>query len=182
MKIRNIVSTILLLVGVNSFASDIKSQTIFVDVIRSEPIYKTVNIRVPYDEVVSKAYEVSVPCGYDEPSTVNNNSIGLDTIIGAGLGIALGNQVGKGNGRTVAKIAGGLLGAGVANNYYRENFDNVQYCKETRYKDEVVTHYDYTTKEKLQGYRNIFIFNGHKYTKITNRPKKTIRVRSTISF
>jgi len=45
----------------------------------------------------------------------NDNSIGLDTIVGATLGIALGNQIGKGNGRDVAKIAGGLLGASIAN-------------------------------------------------------------------
>jgi len=181
MKTKNLISVILLLVGVNSFASDIKSQTVYVDVIKSEPIYKTVNIRVPYEEVVSKAYEVSVPCGHTT-NTVNNNSIGLDTIIGAGLGVVLGNQVGKGNGRTAAKIAGGLLGAGVANNYYRQNSNDIKYCKETRYKDEVVTRYEYTTKEKLQGYKNTFIYNGHKYTKITHRPKKTILVRSTISF
>ena len=37
----------------------------------------------------------------------NDNSIGLDTIVGATLGVALGNQIGKGNGRDVAKIAGG---------------------------------------------------------------------------
>ena len=182
MKTRNLISMILFLTGVSGFASEIKSQTVFVDVIKSEPIYKTVNIRVPYEEVISKSYEVSVPCGYDDANTINENLIGLDTIIGAGLGIALGNQMGKGNGRTVAKIAGGLLGAGVANQYYRQNSHGVKYCKETRYKDEVVTRYDYSTKEKLQGYRNTFIYNGHKYTKLTKRPLKTVRVRSTISF
>ena len=182
MKTRNLILVILLLIGVSGFSQEIKSQMVFVDVIKSEPIYKTVNIRVPYEEVVSKAYEVSVPCGNDETDMIDDNSIGLDTIIGAGLGIALGNQMGKGNGRTVAKIAGGLLGAGVANQYYRQNSHNVKYCKETRYRDEVVTRYDYITKEKLQGYKNTFIYNNHKYTKLTKRPLKTVRVRSTISF
>ena len=44
-----------------------------------------------------------------------DNTIGLDTIVGATLGVAIGNQIGKGNGRDVARVAGGILGAGIAN-------------------------------------------------------------------
>ena len=36
----------------------------------------------------------------------NDNSIGLDTLVGATIGVAIGNQVGKGNGRDVARVAG----------------------------------------------------------------------------
>lgn len=64
----------------------------------------------------------------------NDNSIGLDTIVGATLGVALGNQIGKGNGRDVAKIAGGLLGASIANSSrtpsyggYDESYNNNYY-------------------------------------------------------
>ena len=46
----------------------------------------------------------------------DNNSIGLDTVVGATIGVAIGNQIGKGNGKDVARVAGGLLGAAVANN------------------------------------------------------------------
>ena len=46
----------------------------------------------------------------------DNNTIGLDTIVGATIGVAIGNQIGKGNGRDVARVAGGLLGATIANN------------------------------------------------------------------
>ena len=46
----------------------------------------------------------------------NDNSIGLDTIVGATLGVAIGNQIGRGNGKDVARVAGGLIGAGIANN------------------------------------------------------------------
>lgn len=46
----------------------------------------------------------------------DNNSIGLDTVVGATLGVAIGNQIGSGNGRDVARIAGGILGATIANN------------------------------------------------------------------
>ena len=63
----------------------------------------------------------------------DNNTIGLDTIVGATLGVAIGNQIGKGNGKDVARVAGGLLGASIANNsrdskVYRDNdYDNGNY-------------------------------------------------------
>lgn len=46
----------------------------------------------------------------------DNNTIGLDTVVGATLGVAIGNQIGRGNGKDVARVAGGLLGAAIANN------------------------------------------------------------------
>ena len=46
----------------------------------------------------------------------DNNTIGLDTVVGATLGVAIGNQIGQGSGRDAAKVAGGILGAVVANN------------------------------------------------------------------
>ena len=73
----------------------------------------------------------------------DNNSIGLDTLVGATIGVAIGNQVGKGNGRDVARVAGGLLGAGIANStrtpsyssngYYDDNNYNSGYTRSTTY-------------------------------------------------
>jgi len=72
----------------------------------------------------------------------DNNSIGLDTLVGATIGVAIGNQVGKGNGRDVARVAGGLLGAGIANStrtpsysngYYDNNSYNNNYERSTTY-------------------------------------------------
>ena len=58
----------------------------------------------------------------------DNNSIGLDTLVGATSGVAIGNQIGGGNGRDVARVAGGLLGAGIANSTrtpsYSSGYDN----------------------------------------------------------
>lgn len=70
-----------------------------------------------------------------------DNSIGLDTIVGATLGVAIGNQIGKGNGRDVARVAGGILGAGIANstrtpsyaNGYDDSYSNVYSRPTTTY-------------------------------------------------
>ena len=57
----------------------------------------------------------------------DNNSIGLDTVVGATIGVAIGNQIGKGNGKDVARVAGGLLGAAVANNARTPSYDTNKY-------------------------------------------------------
>ena len=57
----------------------------------------------------------------------DNNSIGLDTLVGATLGVAIGNQIGKGNGKDVARVAGGLLGASIANNSRTPSYSNNYY-------------------------------------------------------
>ena len=189
MKTRNIILAGFLTLGLNSLYANQNNYKnhhnnnnnfTMVKVNKSEPIYKTVNIRVPYDEVVSKSYTVSVPCG-QEYSDVDNNSFGIDTLVGVGIGAAIGNQIGNGNGKVAARVIGGLIGANIANQNRRSSYQT-KYCNETRYKDEVVTRYDYITKEKLQGYRNTFSFNGKTYTKITNHPRKKIRVRTSISY
>ncbi len=177
---KTLILTGLLAITANNLSASPTSSTQYVDVISSEPIYKTINVRVPYEEVVSKSYTVKVPCGQSY-SEQNQNSIGIDTIIGAGLGVALGHQVGKGSGKTAAKVLGGLLGAGIANGNRAGQYQT-NYCNETRYRDEVVTRYDYVTEKKIQGYLNKFIFNGVEHTKRTNRPQKVIKIRTTISF
>lgn len=68
----------------------------------------------------------------------SNNELGLDTLVGATLGVVVGNQIGKGTGKDVARVAGGLLGASIANgtrdsrnnNYnsnYNDNYNNNNY-------------------------------------------------------
>ena len=63
----------------------------------------------------------------------DNNSIGLDTLVGATIGVAIGNQVGKGNGRDVARVAGGLLGAAVANGTRTPSYSNDYYSSPNDY-------------------------------------------------
>ena len=64
----------------------------------------------------------------------NNNELGLDTLVGATLGVVVGNQIGKGTGKDVARVAGGLLGASIENgprdsrnNNYNDNYNNNNY-------------------------------------------------------
>lgn len=178
MKLKVILSISLFLSGMVGLFAD--STVSYANVEKSEPIYRTANVRVPYEEVVSTAYTVKVPCGesYEKRDT---NTLGLDTIIGAGIGLAIGNQVGGGKGRDVAKAVGGLSGAYIANQH-RDSGYTTQYCNETRYKDKVITKYDYVKEDRITGYRNIFTHNGKRYTKISKKPLHRVRITTTISF
>ena len=178
LQVKYLSLVLLLLLSVSEMLG--QSDVTYIGVEKSEPIYRTVNVRVPYEEVVSKAYVVIVPCGqnYQQKET---NSLGLDTIIGAGIGLAIGNQVGSGSGRDIAKAVGGLSGAYMANQN-RDGEYSTQYCNETRYKDEVVTKYDYVSEEKVTGYRNTFTYEGKRYTKISKYPLKQVKITTSISF
>ena len=77
----------------------------YADVLRSDPVYERVRVSAPREEC------------YDERVTHRdgrgNNAGG--TILGAIVGGALGNQVGKGDGRKAATIAGAVAGGAIGN-------------------------------------------------------------------
>ncbi|AXX92591.1 hypothetical protein CPU12_01855 [Malaciobacter molluscorum LMG 25693] len=155
------------------FANSLKSNE-FVRVTHSEPIYKEVRINKPIQECYEKEYRQKI---YDDNYSSNNNSIGIDTIVGVTAGAILGNQIGKGNGNTAAKIVGGLIGGKIANELRSNSFNNYHY--ETRYE----TKYEKVrTKRVITGYRNYFNYDGIRYSKVTKNPKKRIRVYKTIDF
>lgn len=153
-----------------------------VRVTHSEPIYKYVTVKKPIQECYEEEYLHRVPGRkiYEENS---NNSIGIDTIIGATAGVVIGNQIGKGNGRDAAKIVGGLLGGAIANNMRDENvvYGEDEYVTRTRTK--CVTRYEKVRQKRvIKGYKNYFIYNGVEYFKITKKSKRRIKVSKTITF
>jgi len=159
-----------------------------VDVIRSEPFYKTITKQIPYEECRDVEYEQKVPSSYTTTSRRQNNDnhIGLDTLIGVAGGAVVGNQIGKGNGRVAAKIIAGLLGGALANNM-RSNretttYQSNDYYYETKTIRKCKTKYETYKEEVNMGYKNYFIYQGKEIFKITNRPKKRLHLKNTISF
>ncbi len=163
----------------------------YVKVRYSEPIYEYIYDKEFREECQEVRYKVNNR-NYDDRyySSNYNDELGVDTLIGTAAGTVLGSQIGKGNGRIAAQIVGGLLGAKVAheirNNYkpnhryergYRD-YDNYSY--ETR-----TECYDNPRKVKrkmITGYKNYFVYKGVEHYKITNRPKKRVKITHTISF
>jgi len=122
------------------------SITIELPVTHSEPIYRTVTKRVPYQECYDKTEQVRIFCGNDS----DENIIGIDTLIGITAGVILGNQIGKGNGRSAAKVLGGIAG-GLASNGMRNS--NNDYCYEERKRRVCETNYEQSTSKRQIGYK-----------------------------
>lgn len=76
------------------------------DVLRADPVYEQVRSERPHEVCED------VPVQYRESG--GNRTAG--TVIGAIVGGALGNTVGKGDGRRAATIAGAVAGGAVGNN------------------------------------------------------------------
>lgn len=149
----------------------------YAKVTHSEPIYEYVYERIPQEECVEE--KVRIPRKSD--NYYNSNAIGLDTIIGATTGVVIGNQIGKGNGRTAAKIIGGLMGGAIANNLRdNERYSNVGHDYEIRTRC-----YDRSKsvqRKMLTGYKNYFIYNGQEHFKVTHKAKKRIKITHSIDF
>lgn len=99
-------------------------------------------------------------------------------LLGALIGGALGNQVGKGDGRTAATIGGavigGAIGAHVDSNdrydEYRDSSGVVRRCRMVGYNNA----YD---NRGYSGYRVTYTYGGNTYRAITRyNPGRTIRV------
>jgi len=125
------------------FASSI---AIELPVTHSEPIYRTVTKRVPYQECYDKTEQVRISCGNEN----DRNMIGIDTLIGITAGVVLGNRIGKGNGRSAAKVLGGIAG-GLVSNSMRNNYNDS--CFEDRTRRVCETHYEQSTSKRQIGYK-----------------------------
>lgn len=102
------------------------------------------------------------------------------TVLGALIGGALGNQVGKGDGRKAATIAGAVIGGAIANNRadghaydeYRDDRGTVRRCRMVN-----ESGYDDRGSNGINGYTVTYRYAGQTYQAYTRmRPGRTIRV------
>lgn len=100
-------------------------------------------------------------------------------VVGAIVGGALGNQVGKGDGRDAATVAGAIIGGVIGNNVardskqyeYRDDSNSVRRCR-TVYDDNNSSRYG-----NYDSYKVTYRYAGQTYTAMTDyRPGRTIRV------
>ncbi|MCK4736912.1 MAG: glycine zipper 2TM domain-containing protein [Sulfurimonas sp.] len=126
-----------------------------------------------WEQCYEDTVEIDVACGQRD-----TNSIGIDTLIGAGLGIALGNQIGSGRGKAAAKVGGGLIGAYSANQM-RDGGGN---CKSYETITKCNPIYEYKTVNRTIGYNNCAYIDGERYCKRTKRPIKWLRYKKSITI
>lgn len=137
------------------------------DVLRVDPVYDNVQSVRPREE----CYDAEV----EHRDSRGNNTAG--TVIGAIVGGALGNTVGKGDGRKAATIAGAVAGGAIGNSASRRD-DRYYSSTETRCR----TVEDRVSERRIVGYDVQYRYRGDVFmSQLDYDPGERMRVRVSIS-
>ena len=146
-------------------------------VIRSKPIYKTITKRVPYQE----CWNENVPVQrYNSRYERDDNPLGV--LIGSVAGGIIGNQVGRGRGRTAATVGGALIGGVVGHNLSRKSHHRRDSYTSYEERKRCVTRYNETQEEKFVGYKNIARYKGRKIVRISHRRLRYIPINIQVNY
>ena len=143
------------------------------EVVRVEPIRRQVRVSEPVRECWQETRPVS-------NGPFSSSHIG-GTLLGGAIGTVVGNQVGRGRGKDVARVAGALIGGAIGHNVSidraRQRGDETvrgyERC-DVRYRDSFV--------ERIEGYDVTYEYAGREYlTRMPYDPGERIRVRVDVS-
>jgi len=142
-----------------------------IPVIKSEPVYKVVTKRTPYQE----CWDEQVPV-----SSGANNDGTIGALIGGVAGGILGHQVGGGSGKTAATVGGAIIGTLVGKNLADKG--NNQPTTTYRTQRKCVTKYNETQEERFVGYKNVGNYKGKTIIKYSNKPLQRIRLFVSVNY
>jgi uncharacterized protein YcfJ len=145
----------------------------FAPVVHVEPLRRQVRVSEPVRECWQET-------SYAPDGPFSSNHVGA-TLLGSAIGIALGNQVGHGRGKDVARVAGAVIGGAIGHNVsvdrerqqYADGGRSVERC-DVRYRD--------SYEERIDGYRVTYEYAGRQYvTRMPYDPGERIRVRVAVT-
>ena len=145
----------------------------FADVLHVEPIRNQVRVSEPVRECWQETRPVSEgPFSY--------NHVG-GTLLGGALGTVVGNQIGHGRGKDVARVAGALIGGAIGHNVSVDRQRQLGGARvrteercEVRYRDSFV--------ERIDGYDVTYEYAGREYvTRMPYDPGARLRVRVDVT-
>ena len=174
---RNIYLGIVLLVLSSSLFGESITFSKSVRVISSEPIYRTIVKRKPYQECWNE--EVPVTYGGDYDRSGDNVASAL---IGGAAGGILGHQIGKGHGKDAATIGGAIIGSLIGQSMASPNARRRAPHTSYRVQRKCVTKYTETTEERITRYKNVAEYKGHTIIKYSDRPLRRIPLTVTVSY
>jgi uncharacterized protein YcfJ len=160
----------IILIPILAFSMSLSANSIkyneTVDVIKSEPIHKTIITRTPYQE-----------CWDEEVTSNSSEESPIGALIGGVAGGILGNQIGGGSGKTAATVGGAIVGTLVGKNLSEKGNH-----PSTTVQRRCVTKYQEHSEEKLVGYKNIADYKGKTIVKYSDRPLDKIRLRIKVEY
>jgi uncharacterized protein YcfJ len=117
---------------------------------------------------------------YADDGALSSRHIG-GTLVGALIGGALGNQVGDGRGRQVARAAGAIIGGAVGHNVSRER-QRQRYGDERYVYERCDVRYRDRYEERIDGYEVTYEYAGRRYvTEMPYDPGDRIRIRVDVT-
>ncbi len=146
-------------------------------VLKVRPITKSIKVSEPIESCWDK------PVTYQRSSSRRNHSRTPD-VIGAIVGAAVGNRIGKhghGRARDVATVAGAVLGGSIGRDirkkgdrHHHETYtETVRHCE---------TRHDVRYEDRVVGYRVKYRYNGTVYkTRMDRHPGDEIKVRVNVT-
>ena len=140
-------------------------------VISVKPVYRLVEVSVPYEDcwrekLAGSSYGYRAGDSYVAP------------IAGAIVGGVIGNQFGGGSGKDALTVGGALLGAAIGNDVRKTPRRHTG----RRYEQRCETRYETDTREELSGYKVKYRYNGEVFqTRMPYDPGDTIRLRVSIT-
>lgn len=149
----------ILLTGLISISSLVASNgQIYIDVIDSTPVYRTVTIKTPERE-----------CWVEKIRVQERKQDAAGMFLGVLIGGAIGNQFGGGSGKAVATGVGAVAGANMMGNQETGDYriEEIEKCKIVQ-----KTHQE----ERLTHYENKGIFNGQEIIKTSLKPLNSITI------
>jgi uncharacterized protein YcfJ len=144
----------------------------YAEVVHVEPIRRRVRVSEPVRECWQEAEPASEgPFSY--------NHIG-GTLVGGALGTVVGNQIGRGRGKDVARVAGALIGGAIGHNVSVDRqrqlgapLRTYERC-DVRHRDSFV--------ERIDGYEVTYAYAGREYaTRMPYDPGDRIRVQVDVT-
>jgi uncharacterized protein YcfJ len=145
-------------------------------VVDVDPIVHRVRVSTPRRECWTETrYEV-----VEHRSRGGHDRAAGPMILGGIIGAAVGNQIGRGDGRRAATVAGAIIGSAVGHDSAaRRDSGRYEYTEERPYDVERCNvRYDETYEERIDGYHVTYIYNGRKFTtRMPYDPGERIRVR-----
>jgi uncharacterized protein YcfJ len=144
----------------------------FAEVVRVEPIRRQVRVSEPVRECWQETHAVP-----DWP--FSSNHVGC-TLLGGAIGTVVGNQIGHGRGKDVARVAGALIGGAIG---HRVSVDRAQQRgDELRSYERCDVRYRDSFVERIDGYDVTYEYAGREYiTRMPYDPGDRIRVRVDVT-
>lgn len=145
----------------------------FARVVHVEPVRRQVRVSEPVRECWQESRPVS-----NGPFSYNN--IG-GTLIGGALGTVVGNQVGHGRGKDVARVAGALIGGAIGANVSRDRQRQL-YGDQRQVYERCDVRYRDSYEERIDGYQVTYEYAGREYvTQMPYDPGERIQVRVDVT-